>query len=117
MRANKGCQLEIGGIADHVHMLVQLSPAISVSDAIRDIKSNSSKWIRDQSEVPDSFAWQKGYGAFTVSCSNIEVVRDYIKRQPDHHRQKTFEQEYIRLLRAHEITFQPEHLFENEHHG
>ena len=112
-----GSLLEIGGIEDHIHILVNLSPAKSVSDAIRDIKANSSKWLNGLPAVKARFGWQTGYGAFTVSYSQIDGVRVYIQDQREHHRTMTFEEEYIKLIHRHGIKFEHKYLFEAEHHG
>ena len=72
----KALSIEIGGVRDHVHALVRLSPALAVADVVRDVKANSSRWMNDQSEVRQTFEWQKGYGAFTVSYSQIDVVQE-----------------------------------------
>jgi putative transposase len=112
-----GSLIQIGGIEDHVHLLVNLSPAKAVSDSIRDIKSNTSKWLNELPEIKSRFAWQKGYGAFTVSHSQIEIVRSYIQNQREHHKTRTFEEEFIELLRRHEIDFDRKYLFEAEHIG
>lgn len=112
-----GSLIEIGGVEDHVHLLVNLSPAKSVSDSIRDIKSNSSKWLNELADGRKRFGWQKGYGAFTVSHSQIERVRNYIQIQREHHRTKTFEEELIELLQRHEIAYDRQYLFEAEHVG
>jgi REP element-mobilizing transposase RayT len=117
LRAKKGHLIEIGGTADHVHVLARLSPAFAVADVIRDVKANSSGWMSEQPEVKRSFEWQKGYGAFTVSYSRIEPVRDYIRNQREHHRVKTFQEEYIDFVERHHIEFRLEYLFEDEHHG
>jgi hypothetical protein len=81
------------------------------------VKANSSKWLNEQSEVKHLFEWQKGYGAFTVSYSLIEAVQYYIQNQEEHHRAKTFQEEYIAFLKRHGIEFRLEYLFEDEHHG
>lgn len=117
IRAKKGCQIEIGGVADHVHILARLSPTLAVADVVRDIKANSSKWMTELPESTPSFEWQKGYGAFTVSYSQIEAVREYIRNQDVHHKTKSFQDEYIEFLTRHGIEFGLEHLFEDEHHG
>lgn len=117
IRAKKGCQIEIGGVADHVHILARLSPALAVADVVRDIKANSSKWVHELPEPTAEFEWQKGYGAFTVSYSNIEAVREYIRNQEAHHRKRTFQEEYVDFLSRHGIDFRMEYLFEDEHHG
>lgn len=117
IRAQKGMSIEIGGIEDHIHILANLPPTKAVSDAIREIKSNSSKWCNEINEFNTKFEWQKGYGAFTVSYSQIESVREYIRNQREHHRVKTFEEEYILFLKLHNITFERQYLFEAEHHA
>lgn len=116
-RKLNGSLIQIGGIEDHVHLLVNLSPAKSVSDSIRDIKSNSSKWLNELPGTTGQFSWQKGYGAFTVSFSQIESVRRYVENQVEHHRTLTFEEEFIAILKRHEIEFERKYLFEAEHVG
>lgn len=83
---------KIGGMEDHVHMLIGLRATHRLADVVREIKSVSSKWVHEEIKKP-LFSWQDGYGAFTVSASKIEVVRDYIARQEEHHRRKTFQEE------------------------
>jgi REP element-mobilizing transposase RayT len=117
LRGKKGTLLEIGGTRDHVHILARLPATFAVADVIRDVKANSSKWFNELPESTESFEWQKGYGAFTVSYSNIESVREYIRNQEVHHRKRTFQEEYIEFLTRHGIEFRLEHLFEDEHHG
>jgi putative transposase len=117
LRAKKGHLIEIGGMADHVHLLARLSPTFAVADVIRTVKANSSRWMNEQPEVMPLFEWQKGYGAFTVSYSRIEAVQHYIRNQREHHRVKSFQEEYIDFLERHQIEFRLEYLFEDEHHG
>jgi REP element-mobilizing transposase RayT len=117
LRAKKGHLIEIGGMADHVHVLVRLSPSLAVADVIRDVKANASRWMNEQAEMVPSFEWQKGYGAFTVSYSRIGSVQDYIRNQEEHHRRQSFQEEYIEFLKRHDIEFRLEYLFEDEHHG
>jgi REP element-mobilizing transposase RayT len=117
IRSKKGSLIEIGGVADHVHLLTHFSASIAVADAVRDIKANSSRWINEQSETKRSFEWQKGYGAFTVSYSRIPKIRGYIQKQEEHHKTVTFQDEYTDFLKRHNIEFRPEYLFEDEHHG
>jgi len=104
-----GTALEINGVADHVHLLVILPPTIAVSDFMSKLKSNSSGWAKDQ--LKGRFAWQSRYGAFTVSESQVERVRNYIRAQEEHHRRATFEGEYKALLRAHGIEIDEAHLW------
>ncbi len=117
IRGINGHLIEIGGVEDHVHLLTSIPPTLPLSDAIRDIKANASKWINDSSLTPARFEWQKGYGAFTVSFSQLDSLRKYLRGQEEHHKTHTFEEEYAALLKRHEISFDPKHLFEGEHLG
>ncbi|MBS0656516.1 MAG: IS200/IS605 family transposase [Verrucomicrobia bacterium] len=117
IRGQNGFLIEVGGVEDHVHLLASLSPVKSVSDSIREIKANASKWSNELSDVTSRFEWQKGYGAFTVSYSQIESVRHYIQNQHEHHQTRTFEDEYIAFLKLHNIAFDRQYLFETEHYG
>lgn len=100
----KGKAYGINGDADHVHMLVNLPPVVSISDALRFIKCNSSGWIHDRWPRRE-FSWQPGYGAFSVSKSNVGGVLDYISKQEMHHKRKTFREEFLDFLRKHEIEY------------
>jgi REP element-mobilizing transposase RayT len=96
---NKGCHLyRINGIENHIHLLSDIHPSIALSDFIRDIKASSSKWMQESCLFPSFKGWADGYGAFT--CSYMETGRliEYIKSQQEHHRKKTFEEEYKMLL-------------------
>jgi putative transposase len=117
IRAQNGHLIEIGGIEDHVHLLANLPPTKSISDAIREIKANSSKWSNECLKHMIRFEWQKGYGTFSVSYSQIEAVRHYIQNQREHHQAKTFEEEYMTLLKLHHVEFEHRYLFENEYCG
>lgn len=117
IRALGGHLLEIGGVEDHVHLLTTLPPTKAVSDSIREIKTNSSKWVNEIPSSQDRFEWQRGYGAFSVSYSQIEFVRHYIQNQHEHHRTKTFEEEYVKFLEVHNISFEHKFLFDKEYHG
>ena len=101
---------EINGMTDHVHLLVGLRPTHCLADVLQDIKSNSSKWVHD--EIGSSkFAWQTGYGGFTVSPSQLEAVRKYIRQQEAQHRQKTFQEEYVELLTRSGIEYDERYLW------
>ena len=117
VRFHKGQLIEIGGMEDHLHLLVDFSPARSISETIRDIKANASRWAKEYSTTGYGFEWQKGYSAFTVSHSQRESVRRYIRNQPAHHRVKTFREEYMEFLKQHDIKFETRYLFETEHQG
>jgi putative transposase len=98
----------IGGVEDHIHLLLQFPATIAVSDAIKKIKANSSGWLADEI---GKFAWQAGYGAFGVSKSNTASVVKYIKNQEQHHRKMTFEQEFVALLEKHGIEYDSRYIF------
>jgi REP element-mobilizing transposase RayT len=110
IRGVEGVPLDIGGVSDHVHLIVGLKPTHCVADVMRTLKGDSSRWIHEELQVAD-FAWQEGYGAFTVSRSNVESVRDYIRHQDEHHRKQTFQEEYREFLMKHEIEFEERYLW------
>ena len=99
-----GIPEEIGGVEDHVHLLVGLRATHCLADVVREIKKASSRWMHEKIRRP-AFAWQEGYGAFTVSRSNVAAVREYIAGQVEHHTHHTFHDEYRGLLKKHEIEF------------
>lgn len=102
----------INGVTDHVHVFVGLRPAMKISDLVRDIKNNSSKFINEQKFINGKFAWQEGYGAFSYAHSQIETVYQYIANQEEHHRKKTFKEEYLGFLQKFEIEHNEKYLFE-----
>ena len=102
----------VNGVSDHVHVFVGLKPIVSISDLIRDIKNNSSKFINEQKFISTKFSWQDGYGAFSYSHSQINSVYRYIANQEQHHRKKTFKEEYIDFLKKFEIDYDERYLFE-----
>ena len=104
IRDEGGTALIVNGTPDHVHILARLRQDKALSDVIRAIKANASKWIHQTFASQGSFAWQTGYGAFTVSQSQMETVRRYIADQEIHHRKRSFEEEFAALLRAHGIS-------------
>ncbi len=110
LRNKGGIALEIGGMNDHLHVLAKLRPDDSLSNVLRDLKANSSGWLHKVFPELKDFSWQNGYGAFTVSASQIEVVRRYIANQEKHHTKFTFRDEFIKLLRANKIEFDEKYL-------
>jgi putative transposase len=114
IRREKGILLEVGGISDHVHLPTKFSPRIAVSDMLRLIKTNSSKWINDGDYLDRHFEWQAGYAAFSVSESQVENVRRYLQNQAEHHTVTTFKDEYLNLLRRHNIDFDERYVFDEE---
>ena len=99
--------IKIGGVADHVHLLLKIPAKPSVSEVLRLLKCNSSGWVHDEFPQLKRFAWQEGYGAFTVSPSKKSDVEQYIANQEEHHRHRSFQDEFISILEKHEIEFDP----------
>jgi putative transposase len=101
----------IGGVADHVHLLLSLPTTIAVAKAIQSIKGGSSAWIHDTFRQLPNFAWQEGYGAFSVSVSHLSETVEYIKNQPEHHRTRTLREEYLAFLKKHNPQFEDKYLW------
>jgi putative transposase len=114
VREEKGILLKIGGMPDHVHLLAKFPPTIAVSDMLRLIKTNSSKWVNERPDVKSKFEWQSGYGAFSVSESQVPIVSKYIANQKEHHKNKSFEDEYLETLKRHGIQYDLRYVFEKE---
>jgi REP element-mobilizing transposase RayT len=93
-----GTLMEIGGMEDHVHLLLYMKNLDKYSEFIRDVKANSSKWINKNYDLQDKFEWQEGFASITVSYSTIDSVRAYIRNQEEHHKTMTFEDEYLKFL-------------------
>jgi putative transposase len=100
--------LAVGGTENHVHIVFHLPPALALAKALLLLKANSSKWM---SERVRGFSWQEGYGAFSVSASNLDTVIRYIRNQEAHHRKITFEEEYRAILRKHGVDYEPKYAF------
>ncbi len=114
IREEKGVLLKIGGVEDHIHLLTKFRPMIAVSDMLRLIKTNSSKWVNDHQKVRGGFSWQSGYAAFSVSESQAPSVIEYIASQREHHRKRTFEEELRGMLEKHGMEYDIQYLFEQE---
>jgi len=112
VRTEKGVLYDIGGIEDHVHMYLRWRPDASISDLMRVVKANSSKWVHETFPALGDFAWQEGYSVFSVSKSREQAVKDYIAGQVEHHKKEDFKGELLRLLRAHEIEFDERYVFD-----
>lgn len=110
---NKCKPIIIGGTADHVHILVGFVPDVALSDLVRIVKSVSSKWINDNRLSQGRFEWQRGYGAFTYSRSQLDAVAGYIRNQPEHHRHKTFAEEFKEFLNRAGIEYDDRYLPHN----
>ncbi|MDQ3180507.1 MAG: IS200/IS605 family transposase [Acidobacteriota bacterium] len=104
--------IAIGGVADHIHILLGIEPNIALSDLVRDIKANSSRFINEKKFVRGKFSWQEGFGAFSYSRSQIDAVVKYIQNQENHHAEKSFKEEYKDFLQKFEVEFNERYLFE-----
>jgi putative transposase len=111
-RKNKMQPIQIGGVDDHIHVLLGAPATLAPSKIVQLLKGGSSAWIHDAFPEMKCFAWQDGYGAFTVSKSNISAVTTYIKNQRIHHRVQTFQEEYLALLKKHEVHFDEKYVFD-----
>ncbi|GAA3751614.1 IS200/IS605 family transposase [Flavobacterium ginsengisoli] len=105
--------IAINGMPDHIHILVGIKPNVSISDLVRDIKSSSSKFINEQKWINGKFEWQTGFGAFSYGHSQLTPVINYIENQEEHHKTKTFKEEYIAFLKIFNIDFKNEYLFDD----
>ncbi len=108
---HSGTLLEIGGMPDHVHLLLKLGDLQPYSHFVRDVKACSSAWIHKNFPDMQDFAWQEGYGSFSVSYSVLNSVQKYIQNQEKHHKNMTFEQEYLRLLQLHNTPYDDRFVF------
>jgi len=104
--------VHVGGVSDHVHVITMLPRTLSQAQFIEQIKKTSSKWIKALDARYRSFFWQRGYGAFAVSPSQVEAVLQYVETQPKHHRTRTFQEEYRELLRSHRIDFDERYVWD-----
>jgi REP element-mobilizing transposase RayT len=104
--------VEVGGMADHVHILCTLSKNLSVAKFIEEVKKPTSKWLKTQDASLRDFHWQAGYGVFSVSPSNVNEVREYIMKQADHHKTRSFEDEFRQLLTAHGVEFDERYVWD-----
>ena len=104
--------LAVGGWKDHVHILFGMPVTTSISDFMSIVKANSSKWINEQGFIKSKFEWQSGYGAFSFSKSQRDIVIKYIMNQEEHHKIKTFKEEYLKMLSDFEVEWDEKYLFE-----
>ena len=103
--------LAVSGMPDHIHIFVNMQPVQAVSKLMQEVKCSSSKWINQKRFLRTRFNWQAGYGAFTYSKSQIDTVVKYVNRQKEHHRKKTFKEEYLEILNKFEIEYDEKYLF------
>ena len=105
-KQNRIKMLAIGGAVDHVHIVLSLPATLAVAKAMQLLKGNSSKWIRETFPKMHSFAWQEGYGAFSVSISGVEPTIAYVRTQTEHHRKRSFREEFASMLRKHGLAYE-----------
>jgi REP element-mobilizing transposase RayT len=110
VRELRATALIVNGTADHVHMLIRIRPAQAVAEVARIVKTNSSRWAHEKWR--SQFAWQTGYGAFSVSESNVPEVSRYIANQPEHHRRRSFQQEFVAFLRKNRIAYDERYIWD-----
>ncbi len=111
IKGEGGILLQIGGMPDHIHLVVKLKPIHTLSEVMRKVKGNSSKWINEQKKLTGRFSWQEGYGAFTVSESQIPTVVEYVKEQENHHETLSFKDEFILILKRHQVQYDERYLW------
>jgi putative transposase len=105
--------LAINGMPDHLHILIGMRPSQSISELLQDIKGSSAKWINEKGFLKQKFEWQEGYGAFSYSKSSVPNVINYIKNQEEHHKKKTFNEEYINFLKEFEVEYDERYVFKD----
>jgi REP element-mobilizing transposase RayT len=110
-RNHKMKALMIGGVADHVHLLLSLPSTLAIANAIQVIKGESSKWVHDTFPQHHAFSWQEGYGAFSIGISQKDVTVAYIQNQKEHHRTRTFQEEFLSFLAKHGIEYDPRYIW------
>lgn len=104
--------LAINGVSDHIHILAGITPIMAISDLVRDIKNNSSKFINEKRWVSGKFQWQEGYGAFSYSRSQRTDVIKYIDNQEEHHKKNSFKEEYLKVLKKFDVQYNDDYLFD-----
>ncbi|HEY4261906.1 MAG TPA: IS200/IS605 family transposase [Schlesneria sp.] len=102
----------INSVEDHVHILFNMGRTVTLAQVVEDVKKSSSKWVKNQSSKLASFAWQAGYGGFSVSASNVPSVTSYVRNQEEHHRTKSFQEEFRVFLRKHEIEYDERYVWD-----
>ncbi|MDD1751284.1 MAG: IS200/IS605 family transposase [Methanothrix sp.] len=104
--------ITVGGVADHVHILCRLSRKLSLAELLQEVKQGSSKWVKTKGGIVTKFSWQNGYGAFSIGQSDVGRVRKYIEGQEEHHRKKTFQEEFLTCLKEYEIDFDEKYVWD-----
>ena len=103
---------KIGGIEDHIHIVIRIKPTLSIPELLRYIKTSSAKWVNDHHKIKGHFNWQIGYGIFTVSESQLDRVIAYVNNQKKHHHHKTYKTEFVQLLKKHNVDYDPQYIWD-----
>lgn len=111
-REHKMKLLAVGGMPDHIHLLLSLPKTLAISKALQLIKGGSSKWVHDTFPEHREFNWQQGYGAFSIGVNDIERTKNYIENQTEHHKQRDFKQEFLIFLKRNEVEYEESYLFD-----
>ncbi|MCD4727852.1 MAG: IS200/IS605 family transposase [Pirellulales bacterium] len=111
IKGEGGVLIQAGGTSDHIHIVIRLKPVHALSEMMQKIKGNSSKWINEHQRLNNKFAWQVGYGAFTVSESQIQAVIRYVREQEAHHRKQTFKKEFDWILKRHRVEYDERYIW------
>lgn len=111
-KARRSSAHQIGGTADHVHVICSLSRTITIANLLEEVKKSSSKWIKTKGQEYSKFAWQNGYGAFSIGQSQLTIVKKYILRQKEHHIKKTFQEEFREFLQKYQIQFDERYVWD-----
>lgn len=110
---NAGCECHrVGGVSDHAHVAIGLSRTVTIAELVETLKTSSSRWLKTQEPRCRSFAWQRGYGAFSVGPTDRDALCDYIDAQEEHHRTRTFQEEYRAFLREHGVAYDERYLWD-----
>ncbi len=110
---NSKCEgYRVGGTGDHVHLAVRLSRTVSIAELVEEVKTSSSKWLKTQRAELGQFAWQRGYGAFSTSPDELQALVNYIDNQGEHHRTKTFQEEYLAILKKYGMQYDERYLWD-----
>jgi len=114
IRNNDQKLIAIGGTENHIHILVGIKPTIALSDLVRDIKANSSRFVNEKKFAKGKFSWQQGFGAFSYSHSHLNDVIRYMPHQEEHHKTNNFKDEYLKFLKKYEVDYDEKYLFDFE---
>jgi len=110
---NAGCECpRVGGVADHVHLAIRFSRTITIAALVEELKTSSSKWLKTQSPELSGFAWQRGYGVFSVGPSDLDALLTYIDNQKEHHRTRTFQDEYRAFLNKYAVNYDEQYVWD-----